>query len=113
MTDKNKGFKYDSYVHGNPGTIDGRAVGKTAYYSASDNGARLFFPSNHWRNFSRPFTEKMYEGTKNTNPGFLNTANHEDFSTASFYRVKVAFEHGIRVERGKLEKGSDDTNKLK
>ena len=43
----------------------------------------------------------------------LNIASGEDFSSASFYRVKVAFEHGIRVERGKLEKGEDDTNQLK
>ena len=30
----------------------------------------------------------MYEGSKNISPGFLNTT-HEDYSTASFYRVKV------------------------
>ena len=53
----------------------------------------------------------MYKGTLSTNPGFLNLRDVEDYSSASFYSVEVAFEHGIRVERGKLEKGSD--NKLK
>ena len=31
----------------------------------------------------------MYEGTKNVSPGFLNSEKYEDYSSASFYRVKV------------------------
>ena len=110
IRDSGNGYIYKSYVNGNPGNQDGRPVGKTAYFSQSADG-QLLFPPNHWSKFNRPFTDRMYEGTQNINPGFLNLLETEDYSSASFYSVEVAFEHGIRVERGKLEKGSD--NKLK
>ena len=44
--------------------------------------------------------ETMYSGSKNTNPGILNV-RYEDYSTASFYRVKVTGgENQIRVQSG-------------
>ena len=107
VRDKGKGYTYNSYINGDPGSQDGRPVGKTAYYSASSDGT-LLFPSNHWSKFSRDDTDRWYKGTLNTNPGFFNLRDVEDYSSASFYRVEVAFEHGIRVERGKLTKGPDD-----
>ena len=107
IRDKGKGYTYNSYINGNPGVQDGRPVGKTSYYTSSADG-QLLFPSNHWSKFDRPFTDRLYEGTLNTNPGFLNLRDVEDYSSASFYSVEVAFEHGIRVERGKLEKGKDN-----
>jgi len=110
IRDKGKGYTYNSYINGNPAPQDGRPVGKTSYYTSSADGT-LLFPSNHWSKFSRDDTDKWYKGTLSTNPGFLNLLEVEDYSSASFYSVEVAFEHGIRVERGKLEKGSD--NKLK
>ncbi len=58
--------------------------------------------------FSNPFKDRMYEGSKNTSPGFLNTP-HEDYSTASFYRVKVTGgENQIYVGGGNPEKDDDD-----
>ena len=79
-------------------------------WTSSADG-QLLFPINHYSKFSYPFKDTMYKGTQNTNPGFFNLPNVEDYSSASFYSVKVAFESGIKVVRGKLEKGSD--NKLK
>ena len=38
--------------------------------------------------YSYPFKERMVEGTQNTDPGVLNV-QHIDYSTASFYRIKV------------------------
>ena len=111
MGDQGKGYTYKSYIGPNDGPQDGRPVGKTAYFSSSAGGAILHIPSNHYSKFSYPFKDTMYKGTQNTNPGFFNLPNVEDYSSASFYSVKVAFESGIKVVRGKLEKGSD--NKLK
>ena len=50
----------------------------------------------------------MVEGTQNINPGFL-TVRYEDYSTSSFYRVKVTGgENQIRVTSGNPSIGSDD-----
>jgi hypothetical protein len=108
IRDKGKGYTYNSYTNGNPGPQDGRPVGKTAYFSSSADGRILHIPSNHYSKFSYPFKDTMYAGTLNTNPGFWPSRDYEDYSSASFYRVKVAFEHGIRVERGKLNKNDND-----
>jgi hypothetical protein len=107
IRDKGKGYTYNSYINGDPGAQDGRPVGKTAYYTSSADG-QLLFPINHWSKFSRDDTDRWYKGTLSTNPGFLNLRDVEDYSSASFYSVEVAFEHGIRVERGKLEKGKNN-----
>ena len=80
---------YHSYFGTGSGVIEGRMMGKTSYFSASADGGWITYPSNHWSNFSRPFTDKMYEGTKNVNPGFFNLVEWEDYSSASFYRVTV------------------------
>ena len=68
----------------------------------------LFFPSNHVSKFSQPFKERMIEGTQNENPGRLNV-RYEDYSTASFYRVKVTGgENQIFVNTGNPSIGSDN-----
>ena len=103
-------IKYESFI--NPSTItyptsfgdlglqDGRMLGKTRYFYTASNplvlsasvlipsGHTIILPANHISKFSTPFKDRMYEGSKNTSPGFLNTP-HEDYSTASFYRVNV------------------------
>ena len=78
---------YESYINGNPGPQKGRAMGKTRYfYTASDGTVTL--PSNHVSKFDNPWTNTMYKGAQNTNPGLL-PIQREDYSTASFYRAKV------------------------
>ena len=58
--------------------------------------------------FSQPFKEQMYKGTQNVNPGKLNV-QHEDYSTASFYRVTVTGgENQIIVNTGDSSIGNDD-----
>jgi hypothetical protein len=52
----------------------------------------------------------MIEGTQNTNPGILNV-RYEDYSSASFYRVKVTGgENQIRVQTG--TPSIDSNNKI-
>ena len=108
IRDKGKGYIYNSYIGSIPGAQDGRPVGKTAYFTSSAGGGILHIPTNHYSNFSYPFKEQMYKGTLNTNPGFYNLQDVEDYSSASFYRVKVAFEHGIKVVRGKTSVNKND-----
>ena len=79
---------YESYINGNPGDQTGRAIGKTRYFSASADGGTLYFPSNHVSKFANNFKDTMYAGTQNIDPGQLNV-QEEDYSTASFYSVKV------------------------
>ena len=99
---------YESYINGNPGNQTGRAIGKTRYFSASADGGTLYFPANHVSKFSQPFKEQMYKGTQNVNPGKLNV-QHEDYSTASFYRVTVTGgENQIIVNTGDSSIGNDD-----
>ena len=99
---------YESYIYGNPGPQTGRMMGKTRFFSSSADGGVLTLPRNHVTNFSNPFKEQMIEGTQNTNPGFLNV-QYEDYSTASFYRVKVTGgQNQIRVQSGNPGIGSDD-----
>jgi hypothetical protein len=129
----NKNITHDSYIHSNPGTRTGRAMGKTRYfytgsingtgidslvvsssdwYATNNVGGDLILPSNHVRQFSNPFSKTMYKGTQNTNPGFQQPANaeYEDYSSASFYRVKVTGgEQSIIIKgtgRGIDEEGS-------
>ena len=147
-----KNATYDSYMHGNPGTQTGRAVGKTRYFFTS-SGARtavdvpatgsaglgvgtegvpnavfgpgsgalftaatITLPSNHISLYRDPYVDLMYRGSSlpsgsssDTNPTYLNVKNYEDYSTASFYRVKVTGgENEIRVISGKGEIDSSD-----
>ena len=88
--------------------LNGRIMGKTRYFTTSSDGT-ITLPSNHITKFSYPFKDRMYQGSKNISPGFLNTT-HEDYSTASFYRVKVTGgENSIYVKgTNNPTKGSDD-----
>ena len=51
----------------------------------------------------------MYAGTQTTNPGFFNV-EHEDYSSASFYRVIVTGGEAEIVVKGKGQSriGGDD-----
>ena len=80
--------KYESFINGDSGLQDGRMMGKTRYFYTGSDG-NIILPSNHIDKFSYPFKDRMYEGTKNVSPGFLNSEKYEDYSSASFYRVKV------------------------
>ncbi len=97
-TDTHAKSVYNSYINGNPGAQTGRAIGKTRYFFTGSDGT-ITFPSNHVRKFSYPFAERMYEGTRNTNPGIMNIENYKDLSTSSFYSVKVTGENILKVQR--------------
>ena len=108
-TDVNADITYESYMNGNPGNQTGRMMGKTRYFFTASNGD-ITLPSNHVTKFSNPFKEQMIEGTQNTNPGILDV-RYEDYSTASFYRVKVTGgENQIRIQTG--NPSIDSNNKI-
>ena len=91
-TDFHSNVTYESFISSSASSIDGaivsgRMMGKTRYFITSSNG-EITLPSNHVTKFSQPFKEQMINGTQNEDPGFLNV-QYEDYSTASFYRVKV------------------------
>ena len=75
----------------------------------------ITLPSNHIRQFGNPWIDRMYRGSilpsgsLNNTPDFIQqTAEYEDYATASFYRVKVTgAENEIRVTSGK---GNVDNN---
>ena len=78
-------------------TDTGQRMGKTRFMRLVKNldninrNEQLVLPRNHITKFSNPFKDRMYQGTQNiTNSGssILNV-QHEDYSSASFYRVKV------------------------
>ena len=99
--DVNSKITYESLINGTSGLQTGRMMGKTRYFLTGSDGVISALPSNHYSKFSYPFKEQMYKGTQNTNPGFLNV-NHEDYSSASFYRVKVTGgENQLKVGSGK------------
>ena len=51
----------------------------------------------------------MYQGTQNTNPGFMNKADNIDLSTSSFYSVTVTTgEHKLIVKSTNAEKEGKD-----
>jgi hypothetical protein len=99
---------YDSKNFGTgSGVVTGRMMGKTRYFFTGSDG-NIVLPPNHINNFSYPFKERMIDGTQNTNPGFLN-GRYEDYSSASFYRVKVTGgDNQIRIQSGNPGIGSDD-----
>ena len=106
----NSKIQYNSYISGSPGPQIGRAMGKTRYFYTG-SGNEIILPSNHVRNFSNPFVDTMYNGTQNINPGFQQPANaqYEDYSSASFYRVKVTGgERQIIVKEGKTSIDNND-----
>ena len=105
---------YESYMHGNPGQQNGRAIGKTRYFYTSSDGT-ITLPSNHIRQFSNPWTDRMYRGSilpsgsdSDTKPFIQPTKDYEDYGTASFYRVKVSDgENQIIVRSGRSSRGDD------
>ena len=98
---------YESLINGSPGNQTGRMIGKTRYFLTGSDGT-ITFPRNHVSRFIDEFKVKAYSGTQNVNPGILNV-RYEDYSTASFYRVKVTGgENQIRVQTGPSDLGSDD-----
>ena len=105
---------YESYIGPNKGSQVGRAIGKTRYYSSSigsDGTLSEFYPSNHVKNYSNPWLNRMYEGTQISNAGIMSLKENEDYATASFYRVKVTGgENQLIVRGGKLSK--DDNDKI-
>ena len=96
----------------------GKRMGKTRFmrevldFDGISGNTQLILPRNHVSKFNNPWTDRMYEGAQNiTNSGsaFLNV-QHEDYSSASFYRVKVTGgENSIYVKGSKNPtKGGDD-----
>jgi len=83
-----KNITYNSYMNGNPGPQKGRAMGTTRYFYTGSDGT-VILPSNHISHYRDNFVTQMYNGTQNTNPGIQYSKTHVDFSTASFYGVKV------------------------
>jgi len=100
---------YESLINGTTGGQSGRMMGKTRYFLTSSNG-NITLPRNHVTKFSQPFKEQMIDGAQNINPGILNV-QYEDYSTASFYRVKVTGgENEIKVQSG--PSNLDSNNKI-
>ena len=127
-----KNTTYESYINGNPGPQKGRMIGKTKYFITSEvlvaggqtkpSSSRVYpaiskslitLPSNHVKNYSNPWTDRMYQGTQNIDPVFMNPDGDEDYATASFYRVKVTGgENQLIVRSGKILR-DNNTKKLK
>ena len=110
-------FKYDTYRTGD-GTlkysIDGRPIGKTAFYATKSNGD-IVYPVNHWINYGRdPYIIRLEDGTQNTNPGYFPHSKYEDLSTASFYTVNVTGKQRAIIRDGSVRKfGSKDRRSKK
>ena len=85
-------------------------MGKTRYFITSSDG-NIILPRNHVTKFSQPFKEQMINGTQNTNPGQLNV-QHEDYSTASFYRVTVTGGENQIYIRGNNNPTTGNSNKI-
>jgi len=100
---------YESLINGTVGGQSGRMMGKTRYFITSSDGT-ITLPRNHVTKFSQPFKEQMINGAQNENPGILNV-QYEDYSTASYYRVKVTGgENEIKVQSG--PSNLDSNNKI-
>jgi len=98
---------YESLIGGANTNQTGRMMGKTRYFRTGSDGT-ITLPENHITKFSQPFKEQMINGTQNENPGTLNV-RYEDYSSASFYRVKVTGgENQIKVGSGNPTKGSNN-----
>jgi len=108
-TDFHANVTYQSLI-GSSGTDSnhtGRMLGKTRYFITSSEGD-ITLPSNHITKFSQPFKTQMNNGTQNVNPGQLNV-RYEDYSTASFYSVKVTGgENTLRVNSGNPSTDGND-----
>ena len=114
--DLKSGIEYDSEGFGRgAGIVAGRMMGKTRYFKTSSDGTIETLPSNHVSKFANNFKDTMYAGTQNTNPGFFPKTSPDDksvdFSTSSFYGVKVTGgENQIIIKSNTSPTiGSDDT----
>ena len=87
-SDIHKNITYESLIDGAVGNQTGRAIGKTRFFLTGSDGS-ITFPRNHISKFNNPFTDTMYAGSQNTNPGFLNLLEHVDYATSSFYSIIV------------------------
>ena len=98
---------YESLINGSTGNQTGRMVGKTRYFLTGSDGT-ITLPRNHVSKYVDHYITNMNNGTQNVNPGILNV-QYEDYSTASFYRVKVTGgENQIRVQTGPSDLDSND-----
>jgi len=98
----------------------GKRMGKTRFmrevlsFDNISGNTQLILPRNHVTKFSQPFKDRMYEGTQNiTNTGskFLNV-QHEDYSSASFYRVKVTGGENSIYVKGTSNPTKDGDDKI-
>ena len=99
---------------GRDNTMVGKRMGKTRFmrfFITADGAGAIDLPRNHVTKFSQPFKEQMVNGTQNTNPGFL-PVQYEDYSTASFYRVKVTGGENEAIVRGSKTPIIDSDGKL-
>ena len=104
----NGNITYNSYINSNPGAQKGRAMGKTRYFFTGSDGT-IILPSNHVRQFSNPWVDRMYNGTQNINPGFQPHNTYVDLSSASFYSVTVTGgENQLIVKSGDSSLDDDD-----
>jgi len=108
--DIHSGVTYESFITGSPGGQTGRMMGKTRYFTTSSTG-EIILPRNHISKFSQPFKKQMIDGAQNINPGFLKV-QHEDYSSASFYRVKVTGGESSLVVGGTGLPSLDSDNKI-
>jgi hypothetical protein len=110
IRDSGKGYIYKSYINaGNnaEGPIDGRPVGKTAFFATSSNG-NILYPSNHFTNFSEDgMRQNFIDGYQNIGGSFMILDKYEDLSTASFYSITVAGEDRLLVQRGRRQTTPD------
>ena len=93
--------------------LNGRMMGKTRYFTTSSDGT-ITLPSNHITKFSYPFKKQMYKGAQNPSSGsksagFLNV-QQEDYSSASFYRVKVTGGENQIYVKGTSNPTKDETD---
>ena len=104
----NGDITYNSYINSNPGSQKGRAMGKTRYFFTGSDGA-IILPSNHVRQFSNTWIDRMYNGTQNTDPGFHPHNTYVDLSSASFYAVTITGgENQLIVKSGDSSLDGDD-----
>ena len=108
--DIHSGVTYESFITGSPGGQTGRMMGKTRYFTTSSTG-EIILPRNHISKFSQPFKKQMIDGAQNINPGFLKV-QHEDYSSASFYRVRVTGGESSLVVGGTGLPSLDSDNKI-
>ena len=96
------------------GLQTGRMIGKTRYFHTASDGT-ITLPSNHVSRYEDPYLIKVRAGAQNITHAFSGSGNsrifngnREDYSSASFYRVKVTGgENQLIVRSGRSIKDSD------